>query len=84
MSMLRTQISLSQADRGVLEVAHRRTGRSMSALIREAIHATYGSSTTEARTVAALEATFGVVSSPTAGEVLVESVRSGGRLAELA
>ena len=84
MLMIRTQISLTDADRGVLEAAHRRTGRSMSALIRDAIHATYGAPGTEARALAALEATFGAVSSATSGEALVESLRSGSRLTDLA
>lgn len=84
MSMMRTQISLTDADRGVLEAAHRRTGRSMSALIRDAIHATYGAPGSQTRTLAALEATFGAVSSAASGERLVDSIRSGSRLADLA
>jgi hypothetical protein len=84
MSMIRTQISLTDADRDVLAAAHRRTGRSMSALIRDAIHATYGTPGAKARTLAAIEATFGVVSLDVPGEALVEQVRSGSRLADLA
>ena len=84
MSMTRTQISLTEADRAVLDEERGRTGRSMSGLIRDAIHATYGSPGSEARTLAALEATFGVLPDTESGEALVESVRSGRRLADLA
>ncbi len=84
MSLTRTQISLSEADRNVLEAAGRRTGQSMSALIREAIRATYGAPGSADRVRSALDATFGVVAVEDSGETLVESARSGRRLAELA
>jgi hypothetical protein len=40
--MVRTQISLSEHERELLEKAAQRTGKSMSALIREAVDLTYG------------------------------------------
>lgn len=81
MPLTRTQISLSDADRSVLDAARRRTGRSMSALIREAIHSTYGTPSSTERVRAALDSTYGVVRVDESGEALVESIRSGRRLA---
>lgn len=83
MSLIRTQISLSDADRSVLDAASRRTGLSMSALIREAIHATYGTPGEADRLRAALEASFGAVVRDEDGAAFVERMRSGRRLAEL-
>ena len=60
MSLTRTQISLSDEDRNVLEAMRRRTGQSMSALIRDAIHSTYGSAGSAESVRAALDSTFGV------------------------
>jgi hypothetical protein len=80
MALTRTQISLSEDDRKVLEAVRRRTGQSMSSLIREAIHSTYGSANSTDRIRAALDSTFGVVSTDQSGEDLVESIRSGRRL----
>ncbi len=82
MTLTRTQISLSEDDRTVLDAVRRRTGRSMSALIRDAIHSTYGTASSTDRVRSALDATFGVVASDQPGEALVESVRSGSRLTE--
>ncbi|MBN8869955.1 MAG: CopG family transcriptional regulator [Solirubrobacterales bacterium] len=82
MSLTRTQISLSDEDRKVLEAMRRRTGQSMSALIRDAIHSTYGSAGSVESVRAALDSTFGVVSSDRSGEELVDSIRSGRRLTE--
>ncbi len=81
MSLTRTQISLSDEDRRVLDAVSRRTGRSMSALIREAIQATYGRAGDEGRVEAALDATFGVLVTDADGGTLVERLRSGARLA---
>lgn len=81
MALTRTQISLSDDDRRVLDAVSNRTGRSMSALIREAIHATYGDAGEEEATRRALATTFGVVSTELDGRELVDSIRSGRRLA---
>lgn len=83
MSMVRTQISLRDEDRSVLDAVSRRTGLSMSALVRDAIHATYGPPSSNERVRAALDTTFGVVEAAS-GEVLVDALRSGRRLAESA
>jgi len=40
--MIRTQISLSEHERELLETAAERTGKSMSALIRDAVDLAYG------------------------------------------
>jgi len=82
MQMRRTQISLSDDDRRVLDAVALRTGLSMSALIRDAIHTTYGRVGENERARAALLATFNVVDVETAGEQLVTRLRSGARLAE--
>jgi len=80
MSLTRTQISLSDEDRRVLDAVARRTGMSMSALIREAIHATYGASDSGERVRSLIDASFGVVSVEIPGEELVDTIRSGRRL----
>lgn len=82
MTLTRTQISLSDDDRKVLDAVGRRTGRSMSALIREAIHSTYGSASSTDSIRTALDSTFGVVSTERSGKDLVDSIRSGQRLSE--
>lgn len=81
MTLKRTQISLSDEDRRVLDAVASRTGMSMSHLIRQAIHSTYGHVDQEDATKRALAATFGAVSSEVSGEQLVDGIRSGRRLA---
>lgn len=83
MTLTRTQISLSDDDRKVLEAVRRRTGLSMSALIRDAIRSAYGSAGSTDSIRAALDSTFGIVSNDRSGEDIVESIRSGRRLTEL-
>ncbi|WP_036283937.1 ribbon-helix-helix protein, CopG family [Microbacterium luticocti] len=84
MVLSRTQISLSEDDRRILDVAARRTGLSMSALIRDAIHSTYGAPTAADAVRTAIDTSFGVVAIEHDGEREVERLRSGRRLAELA
>lgn len=57
--MQRTQVSLSDENRRVLDIESARTGRSMSALIRAAIQQVYGADETLDRDLAALDAAFG-------------------------
>ncbi|MFF7293749.1 ribbon-helix-helix protein, CopG family [Microbacterium sp. NPDC008134] len=80
MSLKRTQISLSDDDRRVLDAVSSRTGMSMSLLIRQAIHATYGNVDQEDATKRALAATFGALTTDRSGEQLVDGIRSGRRL----
>lgn len=79
MALTRTQISLSDEDRKLLDAMRRRTGQSLSALIGNAIHLTYGSANSTGSVQAALDSTFGVVSTDRSGEDLVDSIRSGRR-----
>ncbi|MGN8027557.1 CopG family transcriptional regulator [Microbacterium sp. 22242] len=84
MTLTRTQISLSDDDRRVLDAAARRTGRSMSALIRDAIHTTYGQLEGPERIRTLIDMSFGVVGIEFPGEELVDALRSGRRLSESA
>ncbi|MBS1906154.1 MAG: CopG family transcriptional regulator [Actinobacteria bacterium] len=84
MALTRTQISLSDDDRRVLDAAARRTGRSMSALIRDAIHTAYGEVGEPERIRTLIDMSFGVVEIEVSGEKLVDSLRSGQRLSESA
>ena len=79
--MLRTQISLSDEDRRLLDAVAARTGRSLAALIREAIWATYGSGASVEDDLAALRRARGAWSDRTFdGATYVERLRSGRRL----
>lgn len=80
MGLTRTQISLSEEDQHLLEMVGRRTGRSMSALIRDAVHSTYGVPSSGDRVRAALDLSFGTSTVDISGETAVESIRSGRRL----
>ncbi len=83
--MERTQISLTPEERRWLDAETARTGRSMSALIREAIDQVYGPKRGSAADLAALESALGAWSGREDGEVdgadYVEQLRSGSRLA---
>lgn len=57
--MLRTQISLTEQERRVLDAVAARTGKSMSALVRDAIDAHYGDGRTRERDLRAMRAGFG-------------------------
>ncbi|MDQ4214851.1 ribbon-helix-helix protein, CopG family [Microbacterium capsulatum] len=84
MKLTRTQISLSDDDRRVLDAVSRRTGSSMSALIREAIHSTYGDVGDPERLRGLIDASFGTIAREVSGEELVDGLRSGRRLSGLA
>ncbi len=81
--MLRTQISLTEAERRALDKASARTGRSISALIRDAVDAFYGSEHSLEGDLDAMRAAFGSwASREIDGAEWVEGLRSGGRLAD--
>lgn len=81
--MLRTQISLTEEDRGLLDAESARTGRSISALIRDAVARTYGSRRDAAKDVQMIDAALGAWRDRDVdGAEYVEAVRSGGRLQE--
>ena len=79
--MQRTQISLTSEDRRLLDDEAARTGRSISALIRDAVARTYGAGRTVEDDLRDIDAAFGGWSDHDVdGESYVESLRSGRRL----
>lgn len=83
--MLRTQISLTLEDRHLLDLEAARTGRSISALIRDAVAATYGVERDPAADFRAIDTAFGAWEERDIdGEAYVERLRSGTRLGEAA
>ena len=83
--MLRTQISLTLEDRHLLDLEAERTGRSISALIRDAVVATYGRDRDPAADLRAIDLALGAWNDRQVdGEEYVERLRSGDRLGEAA
>lgn len=80
--MRRTQISLTDEDRRALDAAAARTGRSLSALIRDAVTQVYGDERSVDDDLSAMRQAFGSwKDTGIDGEAWVEQRRSGGRLA---
>lgn len=81
--MQRTQISLTAEDRRLLDREAARTGRSISALIREAVTRTYGPGRDAATDLEAIDAALGAWGERDVdGKAYVERLRSGRRLGE--
>lgn len=79
--MQRTQISLTSEDRRLLDAEATRTGRSISALIRDAVARTYGSARDAADDLRSIDAAFGAWHQHAVdGESYVDALRSGSRL----
>lgn len=79
--MIRTQISLTPSERKTLDAEAARTGKSMSALIREAIELVYEKPTDASKDLALMQASFGAwADREVSGTEWVESLRSGSRL----
>ena len=79
--MLRTQISLTSEERRLLDELSARTGRSIAALIRDAVNQAYGSDRSAGEDILAMRRAFGAWSGRSQdGAAFVEQVRSGSRL----
>lgn len=79
--MIRTQISLTEAERRALQIESTRTGRSMSALIREAIETVYAPERSIEDDLTAMRRGFGTWEDRDLdGAAWVDNLRTGTRL----
>lgn len=79
--MLRTQISLTVEERRLLDAASASTGRSISALIRQAVDEVYGSQRSIGDDLSAMRRAFGSWQREEMnGATWVDRMRSGTRL----
>lgn len=79
--MRRTQISLTSEERRALDAAAQRTGRSIAALIREAVRAVYGTERSSEEDLASMRRAFGSWRDHDLdGAEVVDRLRSGSRL----
>ena len=82
--MERTQISLTAEDRLALDAAAARTGRSISALIRDAVRIVYGAERSAEDDLAVMEQAFGSWAERDEDSIeYVDRLRSGSRWREL-
>ncbi|WP_308798959.1 ribbon-helix-helix protein, CopG family [Agromyces silvae] len=82
--MLRTQISLTDEERQLLDEEVKRTGRSMSSLIRDAVTKVYGPRRDLEADLRAIDEAAGAWRDRDEdGEAYVERLRSGRRLDEV-
>ena len=79
--MMRTQISLTREERRALDSAAARTGKSIAALIRDAVETVYGSERSADDDLAQMRRAFGLWKDREVdGADWVDQLRSGSRL----